>query len=506
MTEPKTERRDQAVPVGGSGDLDQSLAGREFLQAFYGAVKAAQVYESNNQAYRARTDELIRVLHDFNREYGALRIDFFNDFFFINGSRLRYDSGFSRGQELAQIFSKVHLGRLEFLSLPDEEDLDKAVFALAHLDCQVEDPFAALQHTWEGLELTAIALGRIAPRIADQLSSEAEVLNSALSNRSRAGRVYGRTTDLVREFLSATEKQSGGYNAKARRVVHDLIDHIVRDESSLLEFTAIKDFDDYTYTHSTNVCILSICLGLRLGLDRARLSQLGFAALFHDVGKTKLPPELINKSEIYTDADWHMIYQHPVLGALTLAAMPAADEHNARAIVVAYEHHLNLDGTGYPHLRVPQAPAMFSRIVAITDSYDAMTSGRVYMKTRLSPDDAIQRLLQQSGIRYDAILLRALVHSVGIFPVGTFVQLNTGEVGIVQSNNPEDLYCPNVRLLLSADGQRCNSEIVHLTDRHPDSPVHSRHIACVIPADKIDISTDEALGIPLAPLAANRKT
>ncbi len=481
------------TPPSVCGDTDQCVAGREILQALYGAVKAAMVYEANNRAYRERADELSHRLDHFNSDYGALRIDYFNDFFFINGARLRYDLEFSRGRELAQLFDELQLGRLEFLSLPGRDDIDKAVFALAHLDRRVEDPFAALQHTWEGLDLGSIALGRIAPKIANQLSTEAEVLDSALINRKRAGRTYGKTTDLVREFLSAAEQKSGGYNAKARRVVHDLIDHIVRDETSLLEFTAIKDFDDYTYTHSTNVCIFAICLGLRLGLDRRRLSQLGFAALFHDVGKTKLPPELINKPETYTDTDWHMIHQHPVLGALTLAAMPAADDHNARAIVVAYEHHLNLDGSGYPHLREPRAPNLFSRIVAIADSYDAMTSGRVYMKARLSPDEALRRLLQQGGVRYDPTLLRALVHAVGIFPVGTFVRLNTGEVGIVQSNNPDDLYCPNVRLLLGPDGQPCGNEIVKLSERNPESQALYRHIANVVPAD--DVAVADALGI-----------
>ena len=264
----------------------------------------------------------------------------------------------------------------------------------------------------------------------------------------------------------------------------------------MLEFTAIKEFDDYTYAHSTNVSIYSIALGLRLGLDRRRLSQLGFAALFHDAGKVRLPAQLINKPGEYNDEDWRAMQQHPALGALSLAAMPKLDEHHARAVLVAYEHHRTLDGKGYPPSSHADEPNLFSKIVAIADSFDAMTSGRVYMKSRMSPDEAILRLLEQSGTRYDPILLRGLVHVLGIFPVGTFVRLNTGEIGIVSANDPKDLYRPIIRILREASGEPGTEKQIQLAAVDPQTGKHTAYIAEIIGPEEMDLTASEALGLP----------
>ncbi|MCK5642186.1 MAG: HD domain-containing protein, partial [Gammaproteobacteria bacterium] len=314
--------------------LEQIRAGREILQVLYGAIKAAMVYETNNRAYRSRADELHQNLNEYISSSGSLRVDYFNDFFFIDGTRLRYgDKDFSSARELARLFEDSQLGRLEFTAIMELEEIDRMATALAHLDRRLQDPFAALQQTWEKPELKRIAIKRLAPKIADRLSTDGEMLGAASLNRRHAKRLFQRAGDLAQEFMRPGAELTTAKAAKARGVVHDLIDHIVKDETSLLEFTAIKDFDDYTYVHSINVCIYSITLGLRLGLDRRRLSKLGFAALFHDIGKTKLSPELISKPDSFCDADWQEIRKHPVLGALILAMMPATDEHNSRAVL-----------------------------------------------------------------------------------------------------------------------------------------------------------------------------
>ena len=318
-------------------EVEQIWVGRKILQALFGAVKAAMVYEANNRAYRQRAEELGERLKSYGERYGELRIDYFNDFFFIDGVRLRYGSAdFSHDRELATLFEELELGQLKVSATPDRDQLDRMVFALAHIDRRLDDPFHALSSVWLELQLDNFSIKRMAPKIADRLSTDTEVLNVSHTRRQRAGSMFFRATELVREFARRTGETGTFNSAKGQRVVHDLIDHIVKDETSLLEFTAIKEFDDYTYAHSTNVCIYSIALGLRLGLDRRRLSQLGYGALFHDVGKVKLPAELINKPDEYDNEDWRAMQQHPALGALCLAAIPTIDEHHARAVLVAY--------------------------------------------------------------------------------------------------------------------------------------------------------------------------
>lgn len=492
-----TQIKNPVIPQGITGSA-QILAGRKILQALYGTIKAAMVYEKNNQAYRSRAEELDRCLQVYISNYGSLRIDYFNDFFFVDGTRLRYgDKDFSHDRESARFFDELQLGRLEFTTIIDPDKIDRAVSVLAEIDRRAPDPFAALQQNWEQQELQLIVIRRMAPKIADRLSTDGEVLGAAALNHRRAGRLFRRASDLAREFMKPGKEITAARAAKARGIVHDLIDHIVRHEASLMEFTAIKEFDDYTYAHSVNVCIYSITLGLRLGLDRPRLSQLGFAALFHDIGKTKLPPELISKPDTFSDADWQEIRKHPALGALTMAMMPATDEHNSRAVMVAYEHHLALDSSGYPPLPTPHELNLFSRIVAITDSYDAMTSGRVYMKTRLSPDEALHRLLRQSGLRYDPILLRAMVHALGIFPVGTFVRLSTGEKGIVRANNPHDLFCPEVSILREDSGGVVIDQTIQLYSRETGTGRYRAFITEILDQDAAGLTAGEALGIDL---------
>ena len=445
------------------------------------------------------------MVQDYLQQYGELRIDYFNDFFFIDDVRLKYGSaGFSHDRELAALFGELRLGALAFSAAPDVEQLDRAVFTLAQIDRRVEDPYCALEAAWRELQLGVISIRRMAPKIADRLSTDQEVLSVAHLQKRRAGTVYYRATDLLRDLTQRIRDTGSFTSTKAQRVVHDLVDHIVKDEFSLLEFAAIKDFDDYTYAHSTNVCIYSIALGLRLGLDRRRLSYLGFAALFHDVGKVKLPQDLINKPDEYNEDDWRMIQQHPVLGALTLGTMPVLDDHHARAVLVAYEHHRSVNGGGYPPSPERRPMNLFSRIVAAADSYDAMISGRVYVKTRISPDEALRRLLAGSRSRYDPLVLRAFVHVLGMFPVGTFVRLSTGEIGITSRNDSSDLFRPHVRILREPDGSQAADRVIKLTATDPQTGMHVSYITEVLSPESVNLSVREALDLPnpIPPTAA----
>jgi len=489
-------KHDTAMTVPNTQESEQIWQGRKILQSLFAAVKAAMVYEANNQTYRSRVEEFGTRLNGYLQRHGSLRIDYYNDFLFIDGFRIKYGSAdFSHDRALAALMEELELGRLEFTKTSTEEQIDRAIFALAHVDRRVDSPFETLLRTLLELQLNQITIKQMAPKIAIRLSADQELSNSVHLRHRRAGSLFSRATVLVGEFTQRIHNTKTFNSAKAQRVVHDLVDHIVKDEASLLEFASIKDFDDYTYAHSTNVCIYSISLGLRLGLDRRRLSQLGFAALFHDVGKVKLPAELINKPDKYNDDDWQIMHQHPILGALTLGAMPTAEQHHARALMVAYEHHQSLDGGGYPRPRTPGTVNLFSRIVAIADSYDAMTSGRVYMKQRTSPDEALRRLLYQNNTRYDPILLRAFAHVLGIFPVGTFVRMNTGEIGVVSANDPQDLYRPNIRIFREADGSAVKGREVKLSSIDPQTGKHLAYIEQIVDPEKADISVRDALGI-----------
>jgi HD-GYP domain-containing protein (c-di-GMP phosphodiesterase class II) len=278
---------------------------------------------------------------------------------------------------------------------------------------------------------------------------------SEATRRQRAQVLFGRAESVVQDMWKRVRDRNSFDASTTQRIVHQLIDQIAQDESALIEFTALKEFDEYTYYHSVNVAIYSIAVGMRLGLDRERLTLLGMAALFHDIGKVKLPHDLITKPDEYDEEDWVQIRRHPALGALTLANMRPIDADVGVAMAGAFEHHLRLDMTGYPKLSRPRAIHLYSRIIALCDAFDAMTSGRVYQKDWTSPDEAIRRLVYKGREWYDPVVLKAFVHVLGIFPVGTVGRLSDGSVAVVICNNPDDPYSPEVTVVREPDGAPC---------------------------------------------------
>ncbi|MGB2696483.1 MAG: HD-GYP domain-containing protein, partial [Candidatus Zixiibacteriota bacterium] len=277
---------------------------------------------------------------------------------------------------------------------------------------------------------------------------------------------------------------------KLKRVVQKLVDRIIEDEETFLGFTAIKNFDEYTYVHSATVCVLSILFGMRLGLDKKRVSELGFAALFHDVGKIKLPHDLITKPSEFDENDWNMIRKHPIFGAKSLLGIRSPDEYCQRAIIVAFEHHLNLDLSGYPEIKRPRELNLFSRIVSIADAYDAMTSGRVYLKSPISPDEALKKMLYRQGRFYDPVLLKVFINVVGIYPVGTLVFLNQGELGLILKVNSDDLARPVVRIIADKKGEMETTLEVDLREKDETTGEYRRHIVQSLDPSqyKIDLS------------------
>jgi HD-GYP domain-containing protein (c-di-GMP phosphodiesterase class II) len=222
----------------------------------------------------------------------------------------------------------------------------------------------------------------------------------------------------------------------------------------MVGLTTIRDYDEYTFTHSVNVCIFSVALGTKLGFSKVQLCDLGMAALLHDVGKARVPSAILNKAGKLDDSEWKAIQAHPWYGALTLFSMRAFEEIPYRSILVAHEHHMKTDLTGYPKVVRPRTLGIFSRIVSVADGFDAATTRRVYQTVPIEPDEVLREMWENPNRGYDRVLVKALINLIGIYPVGTCVILDTFEVGVVAAPNPdgEQLKRPLVRLAVDADG------------------------------------------------------
>jgi HD-GYP domain-containing protein (c-di-GMP phosphodiesterase class II) len=212
-------------------------------------------------------------------------------------------------------------------------------------------------------------------------------------------------------------------------------------------------YDEYTFTHSVNTAILAVSLGTFLSFSKPQLAALGVAGLMHDIGKVSVPIEIINKPGKLTDDEWEEVKRHPIEGALILADIPGVSK---MAMVAAFEHHQHGDVRGYPRMDDSHQQHLFSQIVAISDAYEALTAARVYYSIQMPAEKAVQILLSKRGSTFNPILVKAFVNMIGIFPIGTILKLDTGEIGLVV-HQTRDLMRPRVLLLSKFDGSEKDS-------------------------------------------------
>lgn len=241
---------------------------------------------------------------------------------------------------------------------------------------------------------------------------------------------------------------------KTRAIVHEMVDTLVEEEFSLLGLASIQNFDPYTFQHSVHVSVLAMALGQRLGLQRSEVASLGVAAMFHDLGKTRVPTEVLRKPGRFDEQEWTIMRTHPLSGARELLRHGAVSDLMVQVMLVSAEHHLRFDGSGYPRLGDHWHQGLFARIVTIADCFDAMTASRIYMKRPFTPDAVIRYLFENSGRMFDPDLLRIFVGMVGLYPVGSLVRLESGELALVVEppTAPGEIDRPSVALLVSTDG------------------------------------------------------
>ncbi|MCP9451945.1 MAG: HD-GYP domain-containing protein [Nitrospira sp.] len=234
---------------------------------------------------------------------------------------------------------------------------------------------------------------------------------------------------------------------EVHRVVSDMAESVLRNLDALTSLSRLKRFDEYTFYHSVNTSLLAMSLGRDLGFTKNELHQIGVGALLHDIGKTKIPNELLNKPARLEPNEMELMKQHVLRGVEILSNMSGLSEVHAKP---ALEHHERVDGTGYPFQRSKDQISRFGLMASIVDIYDAITSDRCYHRGR-PPHDALQYLylLSLKG-HLDAGLVQRFIRVVGVYPVGSLVELNTGEVAVVRRVHRDAPLAPLVIIVKSA--------------------------------------------------------
>ena len=305
-------------------------------------------------------------------------------------------------------------------------------------------------------------------------------IEGSLTDMATIKRLYNDAVSAAGNVWESAQTEGRPDPTVSRTMIDGLAQAVAQNRRALLALTTLKNYDNYTFTHMVNVSILTMGQARGLGIDGPLLREFGLAALMHDIGKVKTPIEILNKPDKLTDDEFAIMKRHVVDGAEMLRATPDVP---TLAPVVAFEHHLRTDGSGYPGGVSRPSLNIGTMLCSIADVYDAMRSQRRYQEA--FPTDRILAVLKRNdGKQFDQHLVRRFVQLIGIYPNGTLVRLNTGEVAVVLNTYAPDPYRPQVRILIGRDGKRLDLPFeLNLWEPGEDPQRPSSVVAPLEPAD-----------------------
>ena len=312
-------------------------------------------------------------------------------------------------------------------------------------------------------------------------------VEGSLTDMATIKRLYNDAVSVAGDVWDSAQTEGRPDATVARSMIDGLAQAVAQNRTALLALTTLKNYDNYTFTHMVNVSILTMGQARGLGIDGPLLREFGLAALMHDIGKVRTPIEVLNKPDKLTDDEFTIMKRHVVDGAEILRMTPDVP---ALAPVVAFEHHLRMDGSGYPGRVTRTSLNIGTMLCSIADVYDAMRSQRNYQQS--FPTDRILAVLKRNdGQQFDQHLVRRFVQLIGIYPAGNIVRLNTGEIAVVIDVHAPDPYRPHVRVLIGSDGKRL--ELPYDLNLWETSEDPQRPASIVAPLDPADYQFDPLL-------------
>jgi putative nucleotidyltransferase with HDIG domain len=406
----------------------------DLLRRMASGVRNSTLYAPDHPLVARNMAGLVTVLATLHQQQSSIAVGIVGSDLVVADTPMHKVS--STMTELIRKFKDNKVERIAFERGVTRDELTTLLANLARLGSKSGD-------AEKDLSTAHVRVGRLK-------SDEDKKQDGIQSDIAAIRQMYAGAVQAAEVVYQSAETEGVPDAPAALQTVDGLADAVTQNRTALMALTAMRNYDNYTFTHMVNVSILAMAQARALGIDGRLLREFGMSALMHDIGKVRTPKEILNKPDKLTDAEFVIMRRHVVDGAEILRRTP---EMPILAPIVAFEHHLRLDGSGYPHTVKRDSMNLGSMLCAISDVYDAMRSQRSYQQAY--PTDRIVAVLKRNeGAQLDQHLVRRFVQILGIYPPGNLVKLSTGEVAVVLHVHAPDPHRPRVRVLFASDGSR----------------------------------------------------
>jgi putative nucleotidyltransferase with HDIG domain len=439
----------------------------DLLRRLGAVLRGVQLYSRDHPIVSRNMEALAEALRALHQHDASIVIGILGDELIVGDLPMSKASASMR--ELIRRLKALGIERITITREVTLDDLKTFVAKFGQLEkASATDP---KKDAVAELESPAIKIGKVT--IIERAPEETDT--------ATVRRMYAEAVSVASKVWESAKSTDHPDQSAAQNMVDGLAQAVLQNRPALLALTALKEYDNYTFTHMVNVSILTMGQARGLGIEGPLLREFGFAALMHDIGKVKTPPEILNKPDKLTDEEFVIMKRHVVDGAEILRG---TTDIPPLAPVVAFEHHLRIDGTGYPAGVSRPKLNLATMLCGIADVYDAMRSQRKYQQA--FPSERILAVLQRNdGSQFDQHLVRRFVQLLGIYPVGNLVKLDSGEIAVVLQVHAPDPYRPKVKIVMNPDGKRLElPRDVNLWEMAPATDGHaSSVIAPLNPAD-----------------------